>query len=315
MGLSVLTQAVMSATDEDLHRENRELQDSVVTLKLELDMVKQRALHSESKLEILLGSAHIPLEIPSLVADLENEIKLRDSIINSLQQEIAILRTSKNKNIDPGHEGGENTIQTHLQRAKARSHAIAQTYKDHYAEERFSLQQKLSLPITFTGPLPLPDDLRRAELKLSPASEERSFIYNVGNRRSDGDIVARSNPCQAEPELAAPARNSLSRLAHIRRSKEYAGDLNPRQCGIGIVHSRHPDGTHFVCDMFVAGPTAKSGLVHVDDTLLCIDDVPIHGLTVEEVKDMIMGPEGTIVELTVESRSPFSYMVAKTGGN
>ena len=109
MGLSVLTQAVMSATDEDLHRENRELQDSVVTLKSELDKVKQRALHSESKLEILLGSAHIPLEIPSLVADLENEIKLRDSIINSLQQEIAILRTSKNKNIDPGHEGGENT--------------------------------------------------------------------------------------------------------------------------------------------------------------------------------------------------------------
>ena len=138
-----------NSTEQDLRqylaqqaRYNRELEDAVLALQAKFEQERFRTQETESKLGFLMESTQSPLELPALVSDLENQVKLRDSVIACLQQEIAVMRINKDKDLKSQNAGG--SLETHLSRAKARSEAIAEQYNQHYTQESYKLRQKMS---------------------------------------------------------------------------------------------------------------------------------------------------------------------------
>lgn len=81
------------------------------------------------------------------------------------------MRSNKGKDNETKTKNAGDAVQTHLQRAKARSQAIAEQYNHHYTTESYNLRQKLTTcgqygldrPFTFDGPLPMPEELLMLE--------------------------------------------------------------------------------------------------------------------------------------------------------
>ena len=57
-----------------LHRYSKELEESVHAMKRAVGQEQQRADEAEEKLAAVLSSGHIPLEVPALITDLENQV-------------------------------------------------------------------------------------------------------------------------------------------------------------------------------------------------------------------------------------------------
>ena len=57
-----------------LHRYSKELEESVHAMKRAVGQQQQRADEAEEKLAAVLSSGHIPLEVPALITDLENQV-------------------------------------------------------------------------------------------------------------------------------------------------------------------------------------------------------------------------------------------------
>lgn len=131
-------------------RYNRELEDAVLSLQAKLEQERLLTQDAESRLGFLMKSTQTRLELPTLVSDLENQIKLRDSVIACLQQEIAVMRGNKDKDLRDPSAG--DALETHLSRAKARSQAIAEQYTKHYTQEAYNLRQKMSTAGTAPTP-------------------------------------------------------------------------------------------------------------------------------------------------------------------
>lgn len=68
--------------------------------------------------------------------------------------------------------------------------------------------------------------------------------------------------------------------------------------GIGAYLKPALDGKHILLGPIVGGPAARAGL-KLGDVLLKINDVDAVGMTIEKAKDLIRGPAGTTVTLTV----------------
>ncbi|MBI3945476.1 MAG: S41 family peptidase [Armatimonadetes bacterium] len=78
--------------------------------------------------------------------------------------------------------------------------------------------------------------------------------------------------------------------------------------GIGAYLQRALDGKHILLGPIVGGPAARAGL-KLGDVLLKINNVDAVGMAVDKAKDLIRGPAGTPVTLTVgrapDSSKPF----------
>ena len=78
--------------------------------------------------------------------------------------------------------------------------------------------------------------------------------------------------------------------------------LEAGQAGIGMGFERDPrDGSFLVCTLLPRGSCRKNGGIFLNDRLLSVDDIPVQGKSVAEVAEIILGPEGTDVALTVET--------------
>ena len=70
--------------------------------------------------------------------------------------------------------------------------------------------------------------------------------------------------------------------------------------GVGIVITSDEDTGDIVVSSAIEGSPAQKAGILVGDKILQVDDIPLEGKTVNEVADIIRGPEGTKVTLHIE---------------
>ena len=90
-------------------------------------------------------------------------------------------------------------------------------------------------------------------------------------------------------------------------------DATGRYSGIGSVVHLSDLGRVIIVRPFAGGPADEAGLI-AGDIILRIDETDTLGLTLDEAVDMIRGPEGTPVRLTVQREgveSPFEVEVVR----
>mmetsp|Transcript_60238 Transcript_60238/g.142574 ORF Transcript_60238/g.142574 Transcript_60238/m.142574 type:complete len:119 (-) Transcript_60238:84-440(-) len=74
----------------------------------------------------------------------------------------------------------------------------------------------------------------------------------------------------------------------------------PDMCGVGLIVSgtRHPEGL-VIIHVVPGGAAHRSGMVQVGRLLVGIDGVPVAHASLKTVQDMILGPSGTQLTLTL----------------
>eukprot|EP00288_Rhodomonas_lens_P016576 CAMPEP_0177694634 /NCGR_PEP_ID=MMETSP0484_2-20121128/3036_1 /TAXON_ID=354590 /ORGANISM="Rhodomonas lens, Strain RHODO" /LENGTH=156 /DNA_ID=CAMNT_0019205521 /DNA_START=57 /DNA_END=527 /DNA_ORIENTATION=- len=97
------------------------------------DTLQQKLDKSQSELkkarERIKEFDNAVAKMPSVDTDPQEllaQIALRDSIITCLQQELALVKAEKNRKKEERPKTGEDSLEQHLLRAKARSQAIAE---------------------------------------------------------------------------------------------------------------------------------------------------------------------------------------------
>ena len=115
------------------------------------------------------------------------------------------------------------------------------------------------------------------------------------------------------PDLreATPQRSQtpiIPKLNLSRTSTPTPKSTTGVQAGIGM--SFHPDpvsGKFIVTDVHPSGPAGQAvaqGSLAIGDALLAVNSTNLHGKTVAEIVEEILGPEGTPVMLTIGRNSP-----------
>ncbi len=89
------------------------------------------------------------------------------------------------------------------------------------------------------------------------------------------------------------------RQAIIRR-KRIGASFGTGNVGIGIKFTEL-NSEHIVTSLLPEGPAELSGLVFKGDRIVAVDGVPIFGKSSNEVIDLILGPPGMDVVLSVQS--------------
>jgi len=85
--------------------------------------------------------------------------------------------------------------------------------------------------------------------------------------------------------------------------------------GIGIVLERRDADNIYVKRIAPDGAAAQDGRLQIGDMLRFVDGVPTAGLSHEQLTSVIVGPEGTTVELVVERNGQQEGLRIKRGGN
>lgn len=114
-------------------------------------------------------------------------------------------------------------------------------------------------------------------------------------------------PARAAPPPApepAPAKKADGRTREVVLVREpvygQPGKVDPAAVGVGVGFQLRTDGT-FVISGLVPGSTAEqSGKLELLDRILAVDGVPVEGKSVEKVVQLIRGPQGSTVTLTLE---------------
>ena len=91
--------------------------------------------------------------------------------------------------------------------------------------------------------------------------------------------------------------------------EEFAGNINMDYVGIGIQYSMIGDNA-MVEKVFINSPAEKAGIIS-GDIITKVDGVSIDGLTSDEIKEKVLGEEGTNVVITI-TRKNKSYDVTVT---
>ena len=115
----------------------------------------------------------------------------------------------------------------------------------------------------------------------------------MGRSRSLVPMLVRQSPL-------VPVEEFGIRVVRIQRKKRTA-DTDPLQAGVGMSFERGSDGYHTVIHLLPGGSALESGKVFQGDRLLSVDGVPLRGLTVQDVSDMVLGMEGSYVAFTLET--------------
>jgi len=72
----------------------------------------------------------------------------------------------------------------------------------------------------------------------------------------------------------------------------------PTLIGVGVFFERHGDGQFKVARVQENGPAAASKSIHVGDILTAVDKVEVTGRPMHELAKMVLGTEGSPVQLT-----------------
>jgi C-terminal processing protease CtpA/Prc len=73
-----------------------------------------------------------------------------------------------------------------------------------------------------------------------------------------------------------------------------------RQANITSLFGLHGVETDIVInELLPGGPAANCGQIQIGDILIAVDGKKVQGVTVEEVKKLVLGPEGTTASLTL----------------
>ena len=75
-----------------------------------------------------------------------------------------------------------------------------------------------------------------------------------------------------------------------------------------MVLQRENDGTIFVRKVMNGSPAALNGSIQINDRLLSINNTDVQGMVLDRVFDMINGPEGTSLTMSL-SRNGSTYSV------
>lgn len=82
---------------------------------------------------------------------------------------------------------------------------------------------------------------------------------------------------------------------------QYERSLNQQYVGVGMRLSAQEEGFQ-VIEVFANSPAQHSGIMK-GDYIIGVDDQSAEGLTLDELVDLIVGPEGTHVTLTIERQA------------
>jgi len=117
---------------------NETLQQKLEKNREELTAAKAKIKHFEDAVASVGSSSHLDPQ------ELLTQISLRDSIIQCLQQELALLKTEKAQGAAPS-KSDHVSLEEHLLRAKARTQAIAEQYASLHEEETQRVQSNMAL--------------------------------------------------------------------------------------------------------------------------------------------------------------------------
>jgi hypothetical protein len=125
---------------------------------------------------------------------------------------------------------------------------------------------------------------------------------------------------QASQQFTYEERHSQQSKAIVGeiRNSGYSYSTSPvtttvSKAGVGMVLERESNGDIFVRKLMNGSPAAMNGSIQINDKLLSINNVNVQGMLLDRVFDMINGPEGTNLSMSL-SRGGQSYSVNLTRG-
>ena len=71
------------------------------------------------------------------------------------------------------------------------------------------------------------------------------------------------------------------------------------KAGVGMVLERESNGDIFVLKLMNGSPAAMNGSIQINYKLLSINNVNVQGILLDRVFDMINGPEGTNLSMSL----------------
>jgi len=94
---------------------------------------------------------------------------------------------------------------------------------------------------------------------------------------------------------------SETRKVVVKRRGNGMGSGGGKNVGIGIKFSKE-HSKHFVTSLLPDGPAQLTGQIFEGDEIVAVDDVPLAGKSSDEVIDLILGPPGEELVLTMQTR-------------
>lgn len=127
----------------------------------------------------------------------------------------------------------------------------------------------------------------------APAGQDMSRSSPPDHSRSP---ASQTTPFHGNELFGAHLRNVV-----VRRRGGGTSNGNSKNVGIGIKF-REQNGQHVVTSLLPDGPAQQTGEVFEGDVMEAVNDVPLAGKSSDEVIDLILGPPGEDVLLTMRGQ-------------
>lgn len=127
----------------------------------------------------------------------------------------------------------------------------------------------------------------------APAGQDMSRSSPPDHSRSP---ASQTTPFHGNELFSAHLRNVV-----VRRRGGGTSNGNSKNVGIGIKF-REQNGQHIVTSLLPDGPAQQTGKVFEGDVMEAVNDVPLAGKSSDEVIDLILGPPGEDVLLTMRGQ-------------
>lgn len=127
------------------------------------------------------------------------------------------------------------------------------------------------------------------------ASEVESYLDAFFVEEPDKAFMADA----AASAMVASIGDEWSYYIPVDQYDDYLESANNEFVGIGTVISQEPDLSGIVVEEVMAGGPAEETGFQVGDKMIAVDGMSIAGMAVSEVRELIRGPEGTTVDITI----------------
>ena len=120
------------------------------------------------------------------------------------------------------------------------------------------------------------------------------------------------------------SQRSSAVIGEIRNSGQYATTTNGvnyatspvtttvTKAGVGMVLERESNGNIFVRKLMNGSPAFNNGTINLNDALVTIDNISVQGMLLDKVFDMINGPEGSTIHMTLlRNSSPYAVNLTR----
>ena len=118
-------------------------------------------------------------------------------------------------------------------------------------------------------------------------------------------FIGEADPVKLEDAAAAAmVRATGDRWSYYISADEYeayAEQMANAYVGVGITIQQQPHQGFLILEVAAGGPAEEAG-VQVQDLLIRVEDTDVRELSVEEVRGLVKGEEGTFVDLTVQRK-------------